>query len=124
MANKLAAILKLIFAVLLFPVVIAATLGFAAEIKILNELTVNCFLWGIFSFLLLYHLLWEPEVIYKKGQRIVEITFKFFAPLVRVASFCLPIFTLLILIIYWLMSMPVTALKDFVNYSIFFSSSF
>jgi hypothetical protein len=124
LANKLISILKLILAVFLFPVVAAVSLSFSKEIDTLQTNTVNYLLWGIFSFLILYHLLWEPEVIFKKGQRIVEIIFKFFAPLVRVASFCLPVYTILILIIYLLLSLIIPALKDFVNYFIFFASFF
>lgn len=124
MANKIIGILKLIFAVLLLPVVIAVSFAFAKEIILLEAITIKYFLWGIFSFLILYHLIWDAEIIYKKGQRIVEIIFRFFAPLVRVASFCLPIYTLLILLAYFLLSLLIKEIKDFVNYLIFFSSFF
>ncbi len=124
MANKLSSILKLIFAILLLAVVIACSIAFSREIMVLNKLTISCFLWGIFSFLIIYHLIWEPEVVYIKGQRVVEIVFRFFAPLVKVASFCLPIYTLFILIAYWLLSLLFTGLKDLGNYFIFFASFF
>ncbi|MDP2939413.1 MAG: hypothetical protein Q8O13_04950 [Candidatus Omnitrophota bacterium] len=124
MANKIISILKLIFAVLLLPIVIAISFSFYSQLNILENLTVSYFTWGIFSFLILYHLIWEPEIIFKKGQRIVEIIFKFFTPLVKIASFCLPIYTLLTLIIYLLLSLLTAELKNFVNYFIFFVSFF
>lgn len=124
MANKIIGILKLIFAVLLLPVVIASSFGFAKEIVLLGKPLVDFFLWGIFAFLILYHLIWEPVIVYQKGQRVVEVIFKFFAPLVKIASFCLPIYTLLILIVYWLLSLVVASLKDFVNYFIILASFF
>ncbi len=124
MANKIVGILKLFFAVLLLPVVVAASFAFAKELILLESLAVSLFLWGIFAFLILHHLVWEAEIIYRKGQRMVEIIFKFFAPLVKVASFCLPIYTLLILIVYWLLSLVFADLNNFVNYFIFFVSFF
>jgi hypothetical protein len=123
-ANKIISILKLIFAVLLLPVTIAASFGFAKEIVVLGQPLVNFFLWGIFAFLILYHLIWEPAIVYQKGQRVVEVIFSFFAPLVKVASFCLPIYTLLILIAYWLLSLLIEPLKNSVNYFIILASFF
>ena len=122
MVNKLISILKLLIAILLLPVVVGTSFALAKEMNLSERFLVSSFLWGVFSFLLLYHLIWESEIVYKKGQRIVEVIFKFFSPLVKVASFCLPIYALLILITYWLLSALIPGLKNLVNYFIFFVS--
>jgi hypothetical protein len=104
--------LKLIFAIIFFPILVAVSLSFSNELQKLNAHLVSSFIWGIFVYLVV-HLLWyEPAPVYQKGQKITEVVFKFFSPLVKLASFFLPIFTIIILVAYYLLVM---ALKENLN---------
>ncbi|MFH1656136.1 MAG: hypothetical protein ABH954_05985 [Candidatus Omnitrophota bacterium] len=99
MTRSIISVLKLILAILLLPVVIFASINFFAQLNLVGETIYDFFLWGIFSFLILYHFIYAPEYFYRKGQDGVLAVFKFFSPLVKIASFCLPIYTILFLII-------------------------
>ena len=58
-------------------------------------------LWeGLVAFVVVYFFVWEPVKVYQKGQKILEVIFKFFAPLVKVAPYVLPIYTILLFCIY------------------------
>jgi hypothetical protein len=48
--------------------------------------------------------IWEPAVIYAKGHKLLEIIFNFFQPLVRVAPYLIPIYTLVLFLMYGLFS--------------------
>ena len=91
----LLSILKFIIGVSLLPIVYAASICFAQELIKLEPQVVRSFIWGIMGFLGLYLFVWEPVILFKKGQRILEFIFRFFAPLVKIAPFVLPIYTLL-----------------------------
>lgn len=101
MNSKLASLLKLCLAVIFFPALIGVSVSFSDEIQKLSPHLVSAFVWGIFSYLVIHLLLYEPQPVYQKGQRIVESVFRFFSPLVKLASFFLPIFSLLTLTIYY-----------------------
>ena len=60
---------------------------------------------GIAVFLLIYLFIWEPAIIYKKGQKFVQIIFGFFSPLVKVAPYLLPIYTIFLFLFYFLLSL-------------------
>jgi hypothetical protein len=62
---------------------------------------------GIISFLVIYLFIWEPVVIYNKGHKLLEIVFSFFKPMVNVAPFLLPIYAILIFIIYGLLALGI-----------------
>ena len=85
------------------PIVYAVSICFAQEFVKLEPLVTHSFAWGAAGFLIVYLFIWEPVVLYKKGQRILEIIFRFFAPLVKVAPFVLPIYTILIFLLYFIL---------------------
>lgn len=89
-------LLKLAIGICLLPAVYAATLCFSRELMKIEPAVSHSFIWGIIGFLLVYLFVWEPVVFFKKGQRILEFTFRFFAPLLKVAPFVLPIYALLL----------------------------
>lgn len=103
MNNKLVNLLKLLFAVVFFPVLIGVSVSFSDELQKLSPRLVTAFVWGIFSYLVIHLLLYEPQPVYQKGQRIVETIFRFFSPLVKLASFFLPIFSILTLTAYYIL---------------------
>ena len=88
--------LRLILGVALLPVVYGVTLNLLNQMFVVERIILNYLLTGVSVFLALYLFIWEPIIIYKKGQRVLEIIFKFFAPLVKTAPYVLPIYTILI----------------------------
>jgi len=109
LANNLISALKLIFAILLLPIVIFSSISFFVNLRQMDLDIFNYFIWGILSYLILHLFIYEPAALYRKSQEIVPAMFRFFAPLVKVASFCLPIYTIFLLAILGLVS---SAFKD------------
>lgn len=94
--------LKLAIGLCLLPALYAVTFCFIGELTKLEGAVARPFVWGIIGFLAIYLFIWEPAIIFKKGQRVLEVIFRFFAPLVKVAPFVLPIYTILISIGYFI----------------------
>ena len=103
-SKKAASVLKSIIIIFLLPWIYSSTTAFIIESKTIEKTFVNPFIWGIISFLVFYLFIYEPAKIYQKGQRITEATFRFLSPLVRVASFVLPIYSIIFFLIYYLLS--------------------
>ena len=95
--------LKFVIGVCLLPIVYALSLCFTQELGKLEPRVTHSFIWGIAGFLVVYLFIWEPAILFKKGQRILEVIFRFFAPLVKVAPFVLPIYAILIFVIYFIL---------------------
>jgi hypothetical protein len=98
--QKLLVVLKLFLGILLLPFVYSSTKVFLEQL--FNIELKNAFFSGIAFFLLIYLFIWEPAVIYKKGQRFVQIIFGFFSPLIKVAPYLLPIYTIFSFLLYFL----------------------
>ena len=96
-------LLKFTVGICLLPIVYGVSLCFARELIKLEPAVIHSFIWGIAGFLVVYLFIWEPAVLYKNGQRILEVSFRFFAPLVKLAPFVLPIYTILIFLIYFIL---------------------
>lgn len=100
-------IIKLILGICLLPFVYSATRAFLNEGLTLDKALASWFFAGIIAFLILHHFVYEPAAVYARGQKILEALFRFFAPLVKVAPYLLPIYTILILLLF-----PLYALFD------------
>lgn len=109
-------LLKLAVGVCLLPMVYGVTVSFSQELIKLEPQVVRAFIFGIIGFLGVYLFIWEPAVFFKKGQRILEVIFRFFAPLVKVAPYVLPIYTFLIFTAY----LMVTTFTDRPAYTLVF----
>ncbi|MCM8792647.1 MAG: hypothetical protein NC826_05875 [Candidatus Omnitrophica bacterium] len=97
--------LRLILGVFLFPFVYSATRVFLSKIFMLDNSLKIGFFSGMAFFLIIYLFVWEPTIIYKKGQRFVQVIFGFFSPLVKVAPYLLPIYTIILFLSYFLLSL-------------------
>lgn len=99
------AFLKLVIGICLFPFVFAVSKCFSQELLKLDAEVSRAFITGIISFLAVYLFIWEPAILFKKGQRILEVIFRFFAPLVKIAPSLLPIYAILFFVIYLILSL-------------------
>lgn len=95
--NKLVSLLKLVICVFFLPVAVGNTDAFLNILYKLDKIWVKFFWSGIFSFFVIDLVIYKLNAVYKKGQRIVGIIFRFFTPLVKFAPYVLPIYTILIL---------------------------
>jgi len=106
-SHKIFGIIKFILGICLLPFVYSLTSAFLDEFGLIQSSLQNYFCAGVISLLVIYLFVWEPAVIYAKGHKILELIFNFFKPLVRVAPYVLPIYTILLFIAYELLSLTV-----------------
>jgi hypothetical protein len=82
------------------PFVYSFSLSFLNELSVLAPNLQNSFWAGVISFLLVYLFIWEPAPVYVRGQKILEVIFSFFKPLVKVAPFLLPVYLIILTLLY------------------------
>lgn len=103
-SGKLFSITKLLLGVCLLPFVYSVSVSFLEEFSLVDKASQRYFWSGVISLLILYLFVWEPVILYTKGQKLLEMVFTFFKPLVRVAPYLLPIYTLVLFIAYWVLA--------------------
>lgn len=108
-SRKAFGIIKFILGVCLLPFVYSSTVSFLNESSLIPKSLQYNFWTGIITLLIIYLFIWEPAIIYTKGHRILEIIFNFFKPLVRVAPYVLPIYTIVLFSAYGLLSIAIKA---------------
>ena len=117
-SNRVFGIIKFILGICLLPFVYASTVSFINEFKLIENSGRNFFWAGLFSFLIVYLFIWEPAIVYAKGQRLLELLFSFFKPLVRVAPFLLPVYTIVLFFAYIILTFVFKA-GGLINYFVF-----
>lgn len=120
-SHRALSIVKFIIGVCLLPFVYSVSVSFLNEFNIVEKLFQNYFWAGVISFIIIYLFVYEPAIIYNKGQRLLGIVFQFLKPLVKVAPYLLPIYTILIFIVYLIFSSAIKT-KESIGYFIFFFS--
>ena len=98
--NRSFGFIKLLLGVCLLPFIYSSTRAFLNEGLTLDKSLSTWFSSGIISFLIVYLFVYEPVPVYARGQKILEALFRFFAPLVKVAPYLLPIYTILLLLLF------------------------
>lgn len=98
--NRLLSVLKLFLGLTFLAFVYAGSNGFFKEFNLADRYLKNCFWWGLCGFIIAHFFIFETGILYQKGQKILSFVFKFFAPLVKVAPYVLPIYTVLIFASY------------------------
>ncbi len=91
---------KFLLGVLLLPFVYSVSVSFLKEIRLVGAAAETYFWSGIVSLLVIYLFIWEPAAIYTRGHKILEWVFSFFKPLVKVAPYLLPIYTIVLAVLY------------------------
>ncbi|MFH0877232.1 MAG: hypothetical protein V1863_03300 [Candidatus Omnitrophota bacterium] len=115
------AVLKLFLAFLLLPIVIGITIAFLDSLREMKTSVAAAFGWGVVVYLILHILLYEPATVYDTGKKIAEKAMSFFSPLVKVAGFCVPIFTILSFVAYFFASV-IWKQSNFFGYFVFLAS--
>ena len=116
--GRLFGIIKLILGICLLPFVYSATVALLSEFSILETKINHYFFSGIIGFLIIYLFIYEPAIIYSKGHKILEIVFRFFTPLVKVAPYLLPIHTIILFALCGLFLL-ISKAGDSVKYFVF-----
>jgi len=107
LSSKAFGIIKFILGIVLLPFVYSSVVSFLNEFGLVDRNLQGVFWSGVICFLAIYLFIWEPAAIYNKGHKLLEIVFSFFKPMVNVAPFLLPIYTILVFIIYGLLSLMI-----------------
>lgn len=104
LTNWLFGFTKFLLGVSLLPFVYGVSLALLYELSKI-ESTARAYIWaGVAALVIIHLLIWEPAIIYAKGHKILEVVFKFFKPLVKVAPYLLPIYTIVLFLAYLLLS--------------------
>lgn len=99
--------LKFFIGVALIPFAYSFSVSFLNEFSVVNKALQNSFWFGALTMLAVYLFVWEPAPVYAFGQKILEAIFGFFAPLVKVAPFLLPIYVIILFSIYGVVSVMI-----------------
>jgi hypothetical protein len=121
--SKLFGIIKFILGICLLPFVYSTSVSFLNEFGALDKHAQNNFWSGLITLLIIYLFVWEPAIIYAKGQKMLELIFSFFRPLVKVAPYLLPIYTIILFIGYWVLSYMTKSPKVLVYFMFLFGLS-
>ncbi len=119
--ERIFSLIKLSLGVCFLPLVYTSSLCFINEFSKIDKGLQNYFCYGVISLLIIYLFIWEPAIIYIKGQRALEIIFNLFKPLVRIAPYLLPIYTIILFVAYWVLSL-VFGPQEIIKYFIFLFS--
>jgi len=118
LSGKLFGIIKFVLGICLLPYVYSVTVAFLGELRLVGKTLEDYFWLGVVMFILVYFFIWEPGKVYTKGQRLLEFVFNFFKPLVKVAPYVLPVYTIILFIAYEFLSLVVKS-PWLVRYSVF-----
>ncbi|MFA5200398.1 MAG: hypothetical protein WC442_05795 [Candidatus Omnitrophota bacterium] len=124
LSSKLFGLVKIILAVIILPFVYSSAVSFSNEFAGIDTGLQRIFWNGVFTFLIIYLFIFEPSVIYSRGHKLLEIVFSFFKPMINVAPFLLPIYTILFFIIFGLLSLGIKSrlLAEYTLFLIGFST--
>jgi hypothetical protein len=116
--GRMFGIIKFVLGVCLLSFVYSTTVSFLGEFSTLDPAAQNNFWAGLITLIVIYLFVWEPAIIYAKGQKIIELIFSFLKPLVRVAPYLLPVYTLVLFLGYLVLS-AMTKSPKLLNYFLF-----
>lgn len=118
LSNWMFGLTKFLLGVLLLPFVFSSTVSFLNELNIIEK-SLQVYFWnGVLSLVIVHLLIWEPAVIYSRGHKILEFVFSYIRPLVKVAPYLLPIYAIVVFLIYLVLSIFIKS-ADLLNYTIF-----
>jgi len=119
LSNKAFDIIKLILGVCLLPFMYSSTVSFLKHFGYINTAAQTYFWAGVVTFILFYFFIFEPGWIYNSGHKLLEFIFSFFQPLVKVAPYLLPVYVIVIFLVYLVLAVFIKDIR-FINYIMFF----
>ncbi len=97
-------VLKFLFAALFLPVVIGSTMALQNEVMGFDA-SLRHSLWiGLVAYLVLFFFVYDFAHVYQFGQNVMTFCFQFFKPMLNFAPYVLPIYTIVVLIAFAVMS--------------------
>lgn len=100
MQEKLLMIVKIILAILLLPIVIGSTIAFQQELSRFDALSRNALIYGMGSYIILKLFVYDFSHVYLWGQNLITNMFQFLKPLVNLAPYVIPVYSMIVLIAY------------------------
>jgi hypothetical protein len=91
---------KLILGLMLLPFVYSISVSFFNTLRSASAEALVYFFAGIFTLLVVHLFVWELKIVYNAGCKLLALIFSFIQPLVRIAPYVLPTYTIIIFIIY------------------------
>jgi hypothetical protein len=118
LSNRAFGVIKFCLGICLLPFVYSTSLAFLNQLGLIENSLQGQFWSGVITLLIVHLFVWEPAIIYTKGQKLLEMIFIFFKPLVRIAPFLLPVYTIILFILYGLSSLMIKE-SWLLRYSVF-----
>jgi hypothetical protein len=101
--------------------VYSASVSFLNEFAAVDKAFRDYFWAGVAGFIIIYLFIYEPVIVYNKGQKLLGVLFQFLKPLVKVAPYVLPIYTIVVFLVYLALSFLLKT-KESVGYFVFLLS--
>lgn len=118
LSHRVFGVIKFLLGLCFLPLVYSVAVAFLDELSLTEKWSQDYFWAGIITLVIIHLFIWEPAYIYAKGHKIIELLFSFFKPLVKVAPYLLPIYTILLFAVYGLMNMAVPN-SEWLRYFVF-----
>lgn len=124
LSNKSFSIIKFILGICLLPFIYSSSVSFLDQLSLIEKPLQTSFWLGVISLLITYLIIWEPVIVYARGQKLLEIIFSFFKPLVKIAPYLLPVYTIILFLIFWLVSIVLKSVDLTKHFVFLFGFSF
>ncbi|OQB08960.1 MAG: hypothetical protein BWY16_01090 [Candidatus Omnitrophica bacterium ADurb.Bin205] len=118
-SDKAFDIIKLVLGIFLLPFVYSSTIAFLRQIAYIDSSLQDYFWFGVIAFIIAYLFVVESGWVYEKGHKLLEVIFGFFQPLVKVAPYLLPVYTIIIFFVYLILNLFINNSR-LINYTMFF----
>jgi hypothetical protein len=104
-SQKIFGIVKFLLGLCLLPCVYAVSAVFALQISAVDPAIQRYFWAGVIAFIVFHIFIAELAIIYDSGHKLLELIFSFFAPLVKVAPYLVPVYTIVLCLVYAILSL-------------------
>lgn len=119
--GTLFSLFKFILSIFLLPLIIGLTISFSHELINQHRYIIYNFVFAIVAYLILHIFIYEPVSFYNLGRKIIDGIFGFFAPLKTFLHNCLPFYSTLLFILYFILK-PTLGYENIIGYAVFLIS--
>lgn len=103
-SSKFFGVIKFLLGICLLPFVYGISVSFLSALSYVDKAQQSYFWAGLATLLFVYFFIWEPEPLYNTGHKLLEASFSFVQPMVKVAPHLIPIYTIVLLAVYNILS--------------------